>query len=138
MDSEYLSRSSAIAARMVGDEMIIMSVADSMLFCLNEVAAVIWRAADGKTPLSKLVVQTVCQQFEVNPEVAVRDAREFAATLSRHAILVFSDQPIPHASSRMAVADLRTESSGHKSYSKPGFRYECIVASMALSCGRLI
>ncbi len=37
LDSEYVARSSAIAARMVGDEMMIMAVADSTLFCLNDV-----------------------------------------------------------------------------------------------------
>ncbi len=95
-------------------------------------SAVIWRAADGKIPLSELVVQTVCQQFDVEPEVAVRDARELAEELSRHAILVFSDQPVSSASSGMALADLGTKSSGRKPYSKPAFRYERAFERLAL------
>ena len=91
---------------MLEGEMMVMSTTDSTLFSLNEVATVIWRAADGKTPLSELVMQTVCQQFEVEPEGAIRDAREFAGDLSRHAILVFSNQPASGASPEIVTADL--------------------------------
>ena len=57
MNSKYIARSSAIAARKLGDEMIIMSALNSTLFTLNPVATVIWQAADGRTPLSEIVVQ---------------------------------------------------------------------------------
>ena len=43
----YVARSSEIAARRLGDEMMIMSGRDSTLFTLNEVATIIWEAADG-------------------------------------------------------------------------------------------
>ena len=49
MGAKYLARSSQIAARMLGGEMMIMSPLDSTFFTLNEVATVIWQAADGKT-----------------------------------------------------------------------------------------
>jgi Coenzyme PQQ synthesis protein D (PqqD) len=73
----------------------IMSVADSTLFCLNEAATVIWRAADGKTPLSELVAQTVCQQFEVEPEVAVRDAASLQESCRDTRFLSFLTSPFP-------------------------------------------
>ena len=38
MSEMYIARSSAIAARMLGGEMMIMSAVDSMFFALNEVA----------------------------------------------------------------------------------------------------
>ena len=47
----YVARSTAIAARSLGDETMVMSAADSTLFTLNEVATMIWQAADGATPL---------------------------------------------------------------------------------------
>ena len=55
MSEKYIARSSAIAARLLGDEMMVMSTADSTFFTLNEVASVIWQAADGCTPLSEIV-----------------------------------------------------------------------------------
>jgi len=137
VDSKYIGRSPDIAARSLGGEMMIVSVTDSTLFCLNEVATVLWQAADCKTPLSELVVQTVCQQFEVGPEMAVRDAREFAEELSRHAILFLSDEPISSAPAGMAAATVGTKSSGKKLYIKPSFRYERVFETMALSCGKV-
>lgn len=55
MSEKCVSRSPAIAARRLGDEMLIMSAADSTLFSLNPVATCIWQAADGLTPLSEIV-----------------------------------------------------------------------------------
>ena len=53
--SLYISRSKEIAARQLGDEMIIMSARDSTLFSLNDVGRAIWQAADGQTPLEEIV-----------------------------------------------------------------------------------
>ncbi len=94
MNDKYIARSSAVAARQLGGEMIIMSAADSTLFSLNETATVIWLAADGKTPLSEIVQLHVCQEFDVEPEQAYRDAVELAEELSRYGILLLSDEPV--------------------------------------------
>ena len=51
----YVSRTTAIAARALGDETMVMSAANSTLFTLDEVATVIWEAADGVTPLEEIV-----------------------------------------------------------------------------------
>jgi hypothetical protein len=94
MNPKYIARSSAIAARKLGGEMIVMSALDSTLFTLNEVATVIWQAADGKTPLSDIVEETVCREFDVEPELAYRDAEALVNDLAGHGILVVSEQPI--------------------------------------------
>ena len=94
MSPKYIARSPAIAARKLGEEMVIMSAADSTLFTLNEVATVIWQAADGSTPLSEIVENKVCGEFEVEPEVAYRDAEGLVKELAGHGILLVSDQPI--------------------------------------------
>ncbi len=93
MPETYIARSPAIAARMLAGEMMIMNSADSTFFTLNEVATVIWQAADGHTPLSEIVRQTVCGQFDVDPEQARADAEQFVADLSTHGILLVSDHP---------------------------------------------
>jgi len=95
MSPTYIARSSAIAARMLGGEMMIMSAVDSTFFTLNEVATAIWRAADGRTPLEEIVEREVCRDFEVEPEEARRDAEQFVSELSQHGILLVSDEPIP-------------------------------------------
>jgi hypothetical protein len=94
MSARYIARSPKIAARKLGDEMIVMSAADSSLFTLNEVATAIWQSADGHTPLDAIVANNVCGQFDVSEAEAMRDAEEFVEQLSGHGILLVSDQPI--------------------------------------------
>jgi len=89
----YVARSKKIAARMLGEEMMIMSAKDSTLFSLNRVASIIWNAADGATPLNEIVERVVCGDFDVAPEVAMEDAEAFVRELAGHGILLVSDQP---------------------------------------------
>ena len=75
--------------------MMIMSAVDSTFFTLNEIATVIWQAADGRTPLSDIVARKICREFEVDPAEAGHDAEQFVNDLSLHGILLVSEQPIP-------------------------------------------
>jgi hypothetical protein len=90
----YVARNSMVAARMLGDEMMVMSAVSSTLFTLTDVAAVIWNSADGVTPLSEIVSNTICPQFDVAPDTALRDAETLVVQLAGHGILVLSDTPI--------------------------------------------
>ena len=94
MSETYISRSSNIAARMLAGEMMVMNSADSTFFTLNEVATAIWQAADGRTPLREIVRHNVCGQFDIDPEQAERDARQFVEDLSQHGILVVAEHPL--------------------------------------------
>ena len=94
MSEKYIARSSAIAARMLGNEMIVMSAVDSTLFTLNETAAALWNAADGVTPLRELVERAICGGFEVDAATAYQDASELVDQLAAQGILQVSDQPI--------------------------------------------
>ncbi|MFZ0295533.1 MAG: PqqD family protein [Candidatus Sulfotelmatobacter sp.] len=98
-DKLYVARSPRIAARMLGNEMLVMSGQGSTLFTLNPTATILWRAADGATPLKEIVERRICPEFEVTPEDALRDAEELAENLAKHGILLISDRPIanPHA-----------------------------------------
>jgi hypothetical protein len=98
MAEKYIARSSAIAARMLGGEMMIMSAADSTFFTLNEVATAIWQAADGSTPLSTIVSQKICRDFDVDDDQALLGAERFVDELSQHGILLVSDQPLVKSS----------------------------------------
>jgi hypothetical protein len=90
----YVARGKAIASRALGDETMVMSATDSMLFTLDEVASLIWEAADGVTPLDEIVANKVCTQYEVTPEVALKDAEQLVENLAKHGILLVSDQPL--------------------------------------------
>jgi hypothetical protein len=98
MREKYIARSSAIAARMLGGEMMVMSAMDSTFFTLNEVATAIWQAADGHTPLSQIVANRICEEFDVEPAVAELDAEQFVEELSHHGILLVSERPIENPS----------------------------------------
>ncbi len=75
----------------------IMSAVDSTFFTLNEVATVIWQAADGRTPLSDIVASKICSEFEVDPAQAERDVEQFVSELSEHGILLVSELPIANS-----------------------------------------
>ena len=95
MTPKYIAHNSgAIAARKLGDEMIIMSATDSTLFTLNPVATAIWQAADGRTPLADIVTEAVCSEFDVESEVAYPDTEALVDELAAHRILLVSEQPI--------------------------------------------
>ncbi|HEX3371452.1 MAG TPA: PqqD family protein [Candidatus Acidoferrales bacterium] len=90
----YVARSTAIAARVLGDETMVMSAVSSTLFTLDEVATVIWESADGTTPLEDIVTGRICTKFDVAPEIALKDAEGFVEGLAEHGLMVLSDQPI--------------------------------------------
>jgi Coenzyme PQQ synthesis protein D (PqqD) len=95
LNEKYLAKSNDIAARTLGDETIIMSTLDSTIFMLNPTGTAIWNAADGTTPLSRIIEEKVCAEFDVPVEQASADARDFVTELAEHGILVVSDEPIP-------------------------------------------
>jgi hypothetical protein len=93
MSDIFVSRSSDVAARMLGGEMMIMSVTDSTFFSLDEIASVIWNAANGAVALRDIVAHEIVPRFEVDQEVAYRDALEFVEQLAQHGILRIGDAP---------------------------------------------
>jgi len=92
--ARYVARSREIAARRLGDEVVVMSARDSTLFSLNEVAGLIWEAADGVTPLADIVERAVCSAYDVDGAQALADAEELVDRLAGHGILRVSGEPI--------------------------------------------
>ncbi len=95
----YVARSTAIAARALGDETMVMSATNSTLFTLNEVASVIWAAADGVTPLDQIVADKICTQYDIALEVALKNTEALVEGLAEHGILLLSDRPLAQPSS---------------------------------------
>jgi hypothetical protein len=94
----YVGRSKAIAARALGDETMVMSAINSTLFTLDEVASVIWAAADGVTPLDDIVANKICARYDIEQEAALQDAEALVENLAKHGILLVSDQPLAGSS----------------------------------------
>jgi hypothetical protein len=90
----YVARSTAVAARSLDGEMMIMSARDSTLFTLNPVGTIIWQSADGQTPLAEIVARKICAEFEVDPVEALKDAECFVRDLASHGILILSGAPL--------------------------------------------
>ena len=93
LEDSYIAQGLAIASRQLGGDVIIMSAADSTLFSLNEGAASIWLAADGKTRLREIVERVVMEQFDVDRETALQDAEKFVTELAGHGVLRISAEP---------------------------------------------
>ena len=91
----YIAQSPDIACSTLGDDTIIMSTLDSTVFMLNAVGTAIWKAADGAIPLSRIVQERVCSEFEVSEDLALADAKEFVGELAQHGILSVTFAPLP-------------------------------------------
>jgi len=102
MSKLYLARNPRVAARSLDGEMMIMSGRDSTLFTLNKTATILWQAADGATPLDKIVENRICPEFEVDPAEALQDAEALARDLASHEILQISEAPIPQTKPALA------------------------------------
>jgi hypothetical protein len=94
MSELYVARHPAAAWRRLEDEVIVMAAQESWLFTLNEVAAEIWEAADGRTPLASIVRDRICEKFEVDFEEAYRDAEELLRALAERGIVLLSETPL--------------------------------------------
>jgi hypothetical protein len=90
----YVARASRLAARRLATETIILCPDDSGLYVLNAVGTAVWEAADGTTPLSAIIERVICQEFDVDPDTAAKDASLFIDGLREHGILTVSDHPI--------------------------------------------
>jgi hypothetical protein len=87
MNDLIVARGTRVAARKVAGEMVILSADDSSLYVLNDIGTAVWEAVDGRTPLSAIVDDVVCRDYEVDRDSALRDVREFVAGLMSHGVL---------------------------------------------------
>jgi hypothetical protein len=90
----YVARSKQMAARRLGDEVMIMAGSSATVYTLNDVAAAIWEEADGVTPLDEIVERRICREFDVAPEAALQDALVLVEELAGHGVMEISDSPI--------------------------------------------
>ena len=90
----YVARNPLASSRRLGDEILVMFAPNSTLFTLNEIASLIWEAADGVTPLDQVVANDICSTFDVGPESAFLDAEAVVKNLAACGVLLMSDRPM--------------------------------------------
>ena len=90
MPDRYLVQNPQTAWRVYDGEAVIICPDDSTLNTLNAVGTLIWRAADGKTPVSGIVAR-ICDEFDVEPEQAERDLAAFIEKLCQRGLLMVSE-----------------------------------------------
>ena len=95
MPEVYPMQSPRTAWRVYDGEAVILWPDDSTLNTLNSVGTLIWESADGKSPLSAIVAR-ICEEFDVDPERAERDAIAFIGKLGARGLLTVSET-IQHA-----------------------------------------
>lgn len=74
-----------VVSRRVGDEVVIVPIRNNVgdldsVYTLNEVAARVWSLLDGRHD-SESVIEVICREFEVAPDVATSDVGELFASL---------------------------------------------------------
>jgi hypothetical protein len=94
MTDMFVARSERVAARKVAGEMVILCADDSSLYVLNGVGTAVWEAADGRTPLSAIVDDIICREYDVDRESARRDVDEFVNALASHGLLRTSAEAV--------------------------------------------
>jgi hypothetical protein len=74
------------AWREIDGVVVIISPQDSVLHELNSTGSFLWKQLDGQRSLEELA-RLVSQEFEVDPEKALGDVREFLAGLAAKQLL---------------------------------------------------
>jgi hypothetical protein len=99
MSDIRITRGERLAARRVGDELVILSADDSSLYVLNELGSLLWEAADGQTPLREIVETVVCPEFDIDADTALADALDFLKQLEGFGVVALTPDEAPTAAS---------------------------------------
>jgi hypothetical protein len=94
MRESYIARNADVAARRLGDEVVIFRPDDGELFNLNPQAALVWMAADGRTRLDEIVRSTVWREYDVDLERATADAEALVAELVEAGLMRVAAEPL--------------------------------------------
>lgn len=87
----HLTQSPKTAYRIIDGEAVVVDLESSMLYSLNSVATFVWEMTDGRTPIEK-IVNKICEEFEVEREVAKKDCFEFVQDFADKGLLVMEEK----------------------------------------------
>ena len=95
LDLKYPSPNPRVAWRTLGDEVIIVTPDESVLYALNSTGSFIWQQATGRRTVEEITA-ALCREFETEPEAAAADTTDFLQSLSERGLLRLTDQPGNH------------------------------------------
>ena len=83
--AKCFERGGDLVTRCVAGETIIVPVRAHVaeldsIFTLNEVGTLIWELIDGRTRVGR-IAETICKAYDISPEEAAEDLREFLCCL---------------------------------------------------------
>lgn len=88
--STVIKRNPKIISRQIKNQVFILDVRSGEIRTLNEVAGFIWKLTKKKIPVNK-IVERICAEYEVKPEIAKRDTLDFVKKYLELGILEKSD-----------------------------------------------
>lgn len=99
LTTKYTVRKGDCVSREIAGETLIVPVRSQVgdldsIYTLNEMGATIWRRLDGRTTIAE-IVEAVCAEYEVTPEVAEKDTSEFLQSLEAAGLICPSDSLSP-------------------------------------------
>jgi hypothetical protein len=92
-DNSYIVREPGIAWRILGDQAVLISPRDNMLYPLNTVGTRFWELADGSRTLQEAVT-LLFEEFEVELQVLEADLREFVGHMQEKGLIRISHEAI--------------------------------------------
>lgn len=95
LELKYPSPNPRVAWRTLGDEVIIVTPDESVLYALNPTGSFIWQQATGQRTVQEIIA-ALLREFETEPEAAAADAAEFLQSLNERGLLRLTDQPGNH------------------------------------------
>lgn len=86
---KYPIRSKDTCHRILGDEAIVVNFNNSLFYNFNSVGTFIWVLCDGQHSLTQ-IIQALAVEYEVAPQTAYRDCRQFIEELAEQGLLSWS------------------------------------------------
>src|SRR3989304_9296578 len=80
LELKYPSPNPRVAWRPLGDEVIIVTPDESVLYALNSTGSFIWQQATGRRTVEEITA-ALCREFETEPEAAAADTKDFLQSL---------------------------------------------------------
>lgn len=92
LTKKYPEHDNRTASRVIEGEIVIITPEDCMLHVLNTVGTRLWKLADGKRNIEE-IISIICDEFQVEREVAGADTLEFIEQLQEKGVLILNETP---------------------------------------------
>lgn len=93
MLNKYLIHNSEIASSIIEGEVIVVTLKDSILYSLNEVASRIWKLSKkGNFKISE-IIKKIVEEFEVDEKEAEKDILEFIKIMISKKMIEVKNEP---------------------------------------------